>query len=193
MKRFVLASGSPRRQEILKQLGLEFQVMESDIEEVFPEGALPGEYAASIALEKIRNVLKRIRFPAVVVGADTIVELDGEIMGKPSDDRQAFEMLSKLAGKEHCVITGIAVSDNTNGVELVDYQTTRVRMKSISPDRIRRYVETGEPLDKAGAYAIQGRASLFIDSINGCYFNVVGLPVAKLDCMLRSINLDLLL
>ncbi len=191
MKRLVLASGSPRRQEILRQLGVEFQVMQSHADETFPKGCLPGQAAVLMALQKARDVIARIDFPAVVIGADTIVVLDREIMGKPADARQAAEMIRKLSGKEHAVITGIAAADNTNGAELTDYQTTIVRMKSISPDRIRKYVATGEPYDKAGAYAIQGKASVFIDSINGCYFNVVGLPVTKLDSMLRSMGIDL--
>ena len=194
MKRLVLASGSPRRREILRQFGVEFEIIESGIyEKISSESIPPCEIAVSAARHKVRNVLERIGFPAVVVGADTIVVVDGEVMGKPEDALKAREMLTKLSGREHEVITGIAVADSVSGTELVDYQTTRVRMKSISPARIKKYVDTGEPLDKAGAYAIQGRAAVFVDSISGCYFNVVGLPVTKLDELLRAVGMDLLL
>jgi septum formation protein len=100
-------------------------------------------------------------------------------------------MLSKLAGREHDVITGVAVVDSCRGIELKDYEITRVKMKKVSRDRINKYIKTGEPLDKAGAYAVQGKASIFVEKIEGCYFNVVGLPVSKLDSMLCSIGIDL--
>ena len=191
MKRLVLASGSPRRQDILKQLGLEFEVMISRINETFPKGCSPEKAAVAVALRKTRDVMQKVKFPAIIIGADTIVVLKGEIMGKPADAGQAFEMISALAGKQHTVITGIAVADNTTGEERTGYQLTLVSMKEIPPDRIRKYITTGEPFDKAGAYAAQGKASLFIDEITGCYLNVVGLPVAKLDSMLRSMGVDL--
>lgn len=191
MKRLVLASRSPRRREILKQLGLDFEIMESNIEEAYSGGDKPHRYASFAALQKAKDVAQRVDFPAVIMGADTIVVLEGEVMGKPKDDLEAFEMLSRLSGKQHRVITGLAVVDATNGKELNDYQTTLVNMKNITTARIKRYVDTGEPLDKAGAYAIQGRAAVFVDSIKGCYFNVVGLPVAKLDGMLQAMGLEL--
>jgi septum formation protein len=191
MKRLVLASGSPRRQEILEQLGLEFEVMVSHAYEAFPEGCPPEKAAMAVALQKTRYVVQRTGFPAIVIGADTIVVLDGEVMGKPLDAGQAFQMINALAGKEHTVITGLAVVDTESGEERTDYQSTLVRMKEIPPDRIKKYVATGEPFDKAGAYAVQGKASVFVEGINGCFFNVVGLPVGKLDSMLRSVGVDL--
>jgi septum formation protein len=191
MKRLVLASGSPRRQEILKQLGLEFEVIVSRADETFPKGCPPEKAAMAVALRKTRDVVQRIGFPAIVIGADTIVVLDGEVMGKPVDAGQAFQMINALAGKEHTVITGLAVVDSTSGEERTGYQSTLVRMKEIPADRIKKYVATGEPFDKAGAYAVQGKASVFIEEINGCFFNVVGLPVGKLDSMLHSVGVDL--
>jgi septum formation protein len=191
MKRLVLASGSPRRQEILRQLGLEFDVMISRSNETLPEGFPPEKAAMELALQKTRDVMLRIGYPAVIIGADTIVVMEGKVMGKPVNARQAFEMISALSGKQHAVITGIAVADSTTGEERAGYQSTLVRMKEIPPGRIKKYIATGEPFDKAGAYAVQGKASVFIDSIDGCYFNVVGLPVGKLDDMLRSMGVDL--
>jgi septum formation protein len=191
MSKLVLASGSPRRQEILAQLGVQFEILPSDIDEVIPEGVPAAEVASHLALQKAKNVARKVGYPSLVIGADTIVVLDGEILGKPSGREQAFEMLSKLAGREHDVITGVAVVDSCRGIELKDYEITRVKMKKVSRDRINKYIKTGEPLDKAGAYAVQGKASIFVEKIEGCYFNVVGLPVSKLDSMLCSIGIDL--
>lgn len=191
MKRLVLASGSPRRQEILRQLGLEFDVMISRTDETLTGDCPPEKAAMALALQKTRDVMMRIGYPAVIIGADTIVVMEGRIMGKPLDAQQAFEMISALSGKQHAVITGVAVADSTTGEERTGCQLTLVRMKEIPPDRIKKYIATGEPFDKAGAYAVQGKASVFIDSIDGCYFNVVGLPVGKLDDMLRSMDVDL--
>lgn len=191
MRKLVLASGSPRRREILEQIGLDFEVIPSGIDEASPEGCSPEEAAMAIALRKARHVTKKVRYPALVIGADTIVILRGEIMGKPADARQAFQMLNRLSGEEHTVITGVAVTNSENGEERTGYERTLVRMKGICPERIEKYVCTGEPLDKAGAYAVQGRAAVFIHSIKGCYYNVVGLPVAKLDSMFHSLDVDL--
>ncbi|MDD3297832.1 MAG: Maf family protein [Firmicutes bacterium] len=191
MKRLVLASGSPRRQEVLEQLGLSFEVIKSDVDEAFPKGYTPEQTAVAVALRKVRYVAKKLKSPALVVGADTIVVLKGEIMGKPVDTGQAFQMIKKLAGEEHTVITGVAVADSESGEERTGYQTTLVKMKDICPERIKRYVSTGEPLDKAGAYAVQGKAAVFIEGIKGCYFNVVGLPITTLDSMFQSLGMDL--
>lgn len=191
MKRLVLASCSPRRREILKQLGLKFEVKPSGIDEIFPEECPPEKAAAAIALQKVRDVVKKLNYPAYVIGADTLVLLDGEIMGKPADTEQAFQMLERLSGREHTVITGVAVADSETGEERSGYQKTLISMKDICPERIRKYVNTGEPLGKAGAYAVQGRAAIFIQSIRGCYFNVVGLPIAKLDDLFSSLDVDL--
>jgi len=191
MKKIVLASRSPRRIEILEGLGLEIQIIPSNIEEKVPEGGTPEGIAVHLALQKARDVADRLEFPAVVIGADTIVVLDGEIMGKPRDAGQAFDMLSKLMGREHTVITGIALVDSSEGIQLTGYQSTGVRMKNVDNERIWKYIKTGEPLDKAGAYAVQGKASVFVESIDGCFFNVMGLPVSKLDDMFCSIGIDI--
>lgn len=191
MKRLVLASKSPRRQQILQGLGLQAQIIPSNIIEEVPRGVPPQEVAIHLALQKARDVASRLDYQALVIGADTIVVLEGEIMGKPGSPQEAFDMLSKLAGKEHEVITGIALVDSGGNVEIADYQSTRVKMKEVDSNRLWKYVETGEPLDKAGAYAVQGKASVFIERIDGCFFNVMGLPVTRLDSMLCSMGIDL--
>ncbi|MBA1335225.1 MAG: Septum formation protein Maf [Firmicutes bacterium] len=191
MKRLILASGSPRRREILQQLGVNFEVLPSDIEETIPAGLSAGDAASYLALEKARDVALKINSPSIILGADTIVVVDGEILGKPNDEAEACLMLKRLSGREHEVITGIAIIDYDRNIEIKDFESTRVKMKRIPPDRIERYVKTGEPLDKAGAYAAQGKASTFIEGIQGCFFNVVGLPISKLDSLLCSIGIDL--
>ncbi len=191
MRKLVLASGSPRREEILRRLGLEVEVIPSNISEETFEGLTPENTVVRLALEKARDVAGRLDFPGLVIGADTIVVLDGLIMGKPENPEQAFDMLNRLSGREHTVITGLALVDRSMGVEMADYQCTRVKMKQIESSRLRKYIQTGEPFDKAGAYAVQGKASVFVDSIAGCFFNVMGLPVAMLDNMLRTAGIDL--
>jgi septum formation protein len=191
MSCLVLASASPRRQEILKQLGLDFRVVPSNIEEKMPKDMAPANAAVYIALQKAKDVADRSGNGSLVIGADTIVVLDNEIMGKPEDQVQAFYMLDRLSGRQHTVITGLAVVDRQRDIEITGFEETKVYMRKLSPDRIERYIRTGEPYDKAGAYAVQGKASVFIDRIEGCYFNVVGLPISKLDAMLYSIGVDL--
>ncbi len=191
MKRLVLASCSPRRREILEQLGLKFEVVPSGIDEIMPEGCAPEEIATGVALQKAKYVAKGLDYPAFVIGADTIVVLDGRIMGKPSGAKEAIEMLKKLSGRVHTVITGVAVIDNESMERRSGHQRTLIKMRDIHPERIKRYIATGEPLDKAGAYAVQGRAAIFIHSIRGCYYNVVGLPITKLDDLFSSLGMDL--
>ena len=191
MKKLILASGSPRRKEILRGLGLKFDIMPSHIEEKVIEGISPENLAVSLALQKAEEVAGKLEYPALVIGADTIVVLKGQIMGKPEGNQQAFEMLKKLTGKTHTVITGIAMVERVSGICLADFQTTTVKMKAVTSERLWKYVRTGEPLDKAGGYAVQGKASIFVEKIDGCFFNVMGLPVTKLDEMLSSFGIDL--
>lgn len=191
MEKLVLASRSPRREEILRGLGLKIEIIPSNIEEEMLEGGAPEDIVVHLALQKARDVADRLDFPALVIGADTIVVLDGKIMGKPGSPQQAFDMLNKLVGREHTVITGVALIDNSRGIHLAEYESTRVRMKNVDSERICKYIQTGEPFDKAGAYAVQGKASVFVEAIEGCFFNVMGLPVTKLDDMFCSIGIDL--
>jgi septum formation protein len=182
----VLASASPRRRELLAQAGYAFVVRPAHI----PEDSLPDEdpiaYVVRLAREKAEAVFRELAdATAVVLGADTTVTLDGQILGKPVDDADAARMLRMLSGRTHRVITGVALATES-GTE-VAAEVTAVRFLTLSDEEIRGYVATGEPLDKAGAYAIQGRAARWIPRIEGCYFNVVGLPLALVSTLLESI------
>jgi len=170
----VLASQSPRRSEILRQAGIPFTLRVAAVDETPLKGEKPEDYVVRLA------ELKALAVPAgpgeTVLGADTTVVIDGEMLGKPADAADARRMLARLSGRQHEVITGICLK---RGVEVVrDCATTKVWFALMSAREIEEYVSSGEPMDKAGAYAIQGLASKFIEKIDGCYFNVVGLPVA---------------
>jgi septum formation protein len=178
----VLASASPRRQELLRNAGIQFEAQPADI----PEDPLPGEGARAcaerLAREKALAIAEK-RPTNVVLGADTVVVIDGQILGKPADSADAARMLRMLSGRTHQVITGVCLV--VSGRCSVASETTSVTMSAISEQDIVDYVASGEPMDKAGAYAIQGIASRWIPRIEGDYSNVVGLPVALVDRMLR--------
>jgi septum formation protein len=179
----VLASASPRRQELLRNAGITFEVQPANI----PEDPLPGEaakdYVERLAREKALAIASQ-RPQDVVLGADTVVVVDGQLLGKPSDAADAARMLRMLSGRKHEVITGVCVV--VRGQSKVASETTRVTMSELSDKDVADYVASGEPMDKAGAYAIQGIASRWIPSIEGDYSNVVGLPVALVFRMLRQ-------
>lgn len=176
----VLASQSPRRREILERAGIPFTVRVADIDESVAAGEAPQSYVRRLAARKAVAVA---RPGEVVLAADTTVVADGEILSKPVDAADATRMLTMLAGRTHEVITGFCIK---NGKDLyIDAESTSVRFLTMDPDEIAAYVATGEPMDKAGAYAIQGLASRYIDRIEGCYFNVVGLPVSRVFQHLR--------
>ena len=216
----ILASSSPRRQELLRAAGIEFTVEAADLPEIPRPGEPPQEFAERMAREKAYTVAQRRQRPGEwVLAADTVVIANGEILGKPADASDpaaaATRMLRLLSGREHKVITGVCLLDSgqwtvgsgqkgsgqwpvasgqispavdrqPSTVDILASETTRVWMTGLSEEDIRDYIATGEPLDKAGAYAIQGRASRWIPRIEGCYFNVVGLPVPLVYRMLRE-------
>jgi len=185
----VLASASPRRQEILRNAGIPFEVQVSNIDETVREGESPRGCAERLAREKAKSVAQQ-RPRDFVLGADTIVVVDDAILGKPRDREDAARMLRLLSGRSHEVITGVCLIA-PDGTEEVRSEITRVTMSAINEDEILEYVRSGEPMDKAGAYAIQGMASRWIPQIEGDYFNVVGLPMALVWEMLRQyINLS---
>ena len=179
----VLASASPRRAELLEAAGYTFTVDPADVDEGERPGETPEAYVRRVALDKARVVAARRRKPAeIVLGADTTVVVNGEILAKPADESDAIRMLELLAGVEHRVFTGVAaISGET---ELVEVVATRVRLLPLERDEILWYVGTGEPMGKAGAYAIQGRAARFVDWIEGSWSNVVGLPVSTVSRMI---------
>jgi septum formation protein len=176
MEPLVLASGSPRRSEILSAVGWPFEAYASDIDETPKAGERAEDYVQRLAREKAGAVASTRLF-GLVLGADTVVVVDGDILGKPRDAADAHHMLRRLAARTHEVLTGVALVRAETVRSIVSMARTRVRFAAISDEEIERYVATGEPLDRAGAYAIQGRASLFIESIEGDYLNVVGLPI----------------
>ena len=190
-KRLILASTSPRRRELLEKLGCSFDVEPPGAEEHGVSTTSPVEYVSTLARGKALGVASRVE-GAVVVAADTVGVLNGRILGKPGTPERAREMLMALSGKEHQVVTGLAVVDADSGTVEQDVVTTRVRFRNLGEELIGRYVATGEPLDKAGAYAIQGKGALLVDSIDGCFYNVVGLPLAALSRLLEKLGVSLL-
>ena len=181
----ILASQSPRRRELLGMTGLDFIVRVADIDETMdPKGSAFVE----VARVSRRKALAVPREPGdVVIAADTIVVCDGRVLGKPKDEEDAFEMLSMLSGRFHEVMTGITVLRDRESI--THTETTRVHFRRLLPDEIRAYIATGEPMDKAGAYGIQGGAAFFIDEIMGDYYNVMGLPLCCLGTILRELKL----
>jgi septum formation protein len=180
----ILASASPRRQELLREAGIEFMVDAANINEDQRPGELPLEYASRLASEKAQAVARR-HPQSFVLGADTIVVLDGEILGKPRDTADATRMLHLLSGRSHHVTTAVCLMAPTQDV-VVRTCTTQVHFRELTEDEMQRYVAGGEPMDKAGAYAIQGGASRWADRIEGEYSNVVGLPLSLVTDMLRA-------
>lgn len=186
--RLILASGSPRRRELLAGLGLSFRVVASAAEEQveLPDAdSDPVGHAVAAALAKAGDVGRN--FPeCLVIGADTVVFIPGKAFGKPCDPAQARAMLAELTGRDHFVVTGLAVGRLGDGRWTTGHEVTRVWMRQACSEEIDDYVRTGEPMDKAGAYAIQGKGSTLVERIEGCYFGVVGLPLARLARMLRE-------
>jgi septum formation protein len=181
----ILASASPRRAELLRNAGIKFAVEPAHVpEEPFPD-ELPLQYAQRLAREKAQAIVAK-HPDNVVLGADTIVVADAHLLEKPLDPADAARMLRLLSGRSHQVMTGVCVS--APGFEQTEAETTEVRFGALSDDEIAAYVATGEPMDKAGAYAIQGIASRWVQRIDGCYFNVVGLPVPRVYRMLRNLE-----
>jgi septum formation protein len=185
--KIILASASPRRVELLESVGVCFDVVSSDVEEIYLQGETPAEHALRLAREKALNVAGKTggRF---FIGADTIVVCNGEIMGKPADPADAERMLSRLSDTVHEVITGFAVYDKDKNITISESVSTRVYFKSICREEILAYIETGCPFDKAGAYAIQGGAAYMIRKIDGSYTNVVGLPLCEVFEALRTLG-----
>ena len=180
--KIILASRSPRRAELLSAAGIHFEVLAADVDETPRPGEDPAAYVERLAIDKAKAVLA-LRPGARVLGADTTVTIDGEILGKPSDAADATRMLRLLSGRPHLVHTGVAVASDRGLQSGVD--TTRVWFDAMTDEDISWYVATGEPVDRAGAYAIQGFASRFIPRIDGSYSNVVGLPVAMVSSILK--------
>ena len=181
----ILASASPRRKEILQNTKLKFDIEKSDIEEVALENESPEDMVVRLAYEKAFDVAKR-NTDRLVIGADTIVALDDEVLGKPKDQKEAYQMIKRLSNKTHKVITGISLINLKENKIIKDYVVSLVTFKDLSEDSIKDYINTNESLDKAGAYGIQGYGALLVKNIQGDYFNIVGLPISRLSDLLKN-------
>jgi len=187
--RLILASSSPRRKEIFSLLGLPFETVSPGLHENFNPGRSPADEAAHWALEKAIAVL-RLHQDAIVIGSDTVIDLDGQTIGKPADRDDAVRILSLLAGRTHSVVTAVAIA-GPDGKERVAVERTFVRMRNASRESLIEYILTGEPVDKAGAYSLQGEGRKLIESIEGDYLSAVGLPLGAVADLLRGIGIQI--
>lgn len=179
-QKIFLASKSPRRRKLLKQLGIKFKAFYVDLHEEIFDGEHPVKTVKRLALHKSEEATKKIK-SGIVITADTIVVLDKEIIGKPKDRKDAFNILSKLSGRTHTVYTGFAVRNIDKDLLILDFEKTKVTFRKLLPKEIKDYIDSGSPMDKAGAYGIQDDfGAVFVLKIEGCYYNVVGLPLAKI-------------
>jgi len=177
-QKLILASKSPRRKKLLEQLGFKFEIIVTDTDEIIDLNLLPEEICQNLAEQKAQVIARKITFPAYVIGADTIVVIDGEILGKPADKKQAFDMLMKLSDNTHAVFTGISIFDTSLNRNISFFAKTDVTFRALDESEIIEYIESGSPMDKAGAYGIQNDfGAVFVKKINGCYYNVVGFPL----------------
>lgn len=188
MKKIILASNSPRRRELLENIGLKFEVMPDNTPEPMDETLLPQDMVMFLARFKGKNVAQTLESEedAIIISADTVVAIDDKILGKPKTAEDAYDMLSMLSGKTHSVYTGVYIIEKPSGKWVNFYEKTQVRFKNLDINEIKDYINTGEPMDKAGAYGIQNTGSLFVEAINGDYFNVVGLPICALGKALKE-------
>jgi septum formation protein len=191
MTKLILASASPRRRQLLTQVGLDFVVDPSTHEKEIDNNIPFGELACQLAEHKVLEVAKN-HTEGIILGADTIVAVDDKILGKPRSKSDAVQMLKSLSGRWHSVYTGLFVLDVASGKKQKEYDESRVKFKEISAKEIENYVKTGEPMDKAGAYGIQGKGALLVEKIEGCYYNIVGLPLFKLSKLLSEFGIELL-
>ena len=182
--RVILASASPRRRELLQLIGIEHEVRPADIDETYLPGEVPREHALRLAREKAQKIDAR---DAVVIGSDTIVIVDGDVLGKPANDADAARMLRRLSGRSHVVITAVAVA--WKGKVLADAETVDVTFHELSDEQIRGYIATREPMDKAGAYGIQGFGATIVSRVDGDYFAVMGLPLQRMVLLMRELGL----
>lgn len=188
-QKIILASTSPRRSALLKQIGLNFEIMPSRFEEDMSLKLSHAGLAEFLAYGKAKEVAGRIK-SGVVIGSDTFLVFNKKRIGKPKGAQDARRMLKMISGKNVMIYSGVAIVDIKKGRAITDHEITKVKIKKLSPKEISDYVKTGEPLDKAGAFAIQGAGAVFIEKINGCYSNVIGLPLYNLYKNLKKIGVD---
>ena len=191
MSKIVLASGSPRRQELLQRIGIEdFTIRVPEVEESFPENLTPQEVVEYISREKAEAAAALCSEDEIVITADTMVFLDDQRLGKPRSEADALRMLTDLQGRHHTVCTGVTVRQGTT--VLTESETTHVYFRSATKEELLAYIATGEPMDKAGSYGVQGKGALLVEKLDGDFFNVMGLPVLRLSRMLAHFGVKLL-
>lgn len=191
MHKLILASASPRREEILKKLNLKFTVVPSKIDESKFVNLAPEKMVRELALAKARDVSQLVE-DTIIIAADTVILNKREVLGKPESNEDAAEMLKKLSNGKHTVLTGVAVCSLFDGQEVTEVDKTDVFMSDMSGEDIKKYIETGEPMGKSGSYAVQGLGSIFVERIEGSYFTVMGLPIHKLAKILADFSIGIL-
>ncbi len=178
-KKLILASISPRRENLLRMIGFDFEVVNSQVDEQSEVYTIPEVHVLELAQKKALKVAEKID-GGLIIGADTVVVLNNQILGKPKDAKQAKEILQQLSGKTHEVYTGFAIVEKPSGEMLSEFEKTLVSFRKLADEEIDRYIQSGSPFDKAGGYGIQDEGALFVQKIDGCFYNVMGLPVTKL-------------
>lgn len=189
-KKIILASTSPRRHELAQGMGLEFDIVPSKYEEDMTLKMSASELVKTLSYGKAKEVAERIG-KGIVIGVDTIVVFKGKKLGKPKSEKDAFKMLKSFSGKWQEVYSGVAIIDCESGKEIKDYEVTKVKFRKMNDEEIWKYIKTGDPMDKGGAYGIQGLSSIFIERVEGCYFNVVGFPVHNVYKNLKKLGVDI--
>ncbi len=186
MKRIILASASPRRKDLLLKYGIEPIIRPSNVKEIISPRERPEQVAMSLAFAKAKDIAGKFIGNEIIIAADTLVYLNNNILGKPKDKDEARHMIRMMNGKKHFVITGLSIIEVQTNRKIIDYEKTMVRFRKLSENKIERYLDTGEYKDKAGGYGIQDQGEILIEEIKGCYSNVVGLPIPKLDKLLEK-------
>lgn len=189
-RKIILASTSKRRFELAQQMGLEFEIIGSDYEEDMTMDLSAEDLVKTLSYGKAKDVADRVKRD-IVLGIDTFVYFDGKKIGKPKTEEKAIEILKILSGKTIQVLSGVVLIDCDFNKEIIDFEVSEVKIREISDDEIIKYVKTGEPLDKAGAFAIQGLGSVFVEKINGCYSNIIGFPIANIYKNLKKLDVDI--
>ena len=189
-RKIIIASTSPRRHGLAKEMGLEFEIVPSNYEEDMTMDMGPKELAETLSYGKAKDVADRIK-SGVVIGIDTFVVFEGKKLGKPKSEEDAFNMLKSFSGKTQDVYSGVAIIDCDNEKEVIDCEITKVKFRDMGDEEIRSYIKTGEPMGKAGAYGIQGLSSIFIEKIEGCYTNVMGFPIFNVYKNLKNLGVNI--
>ncbi len=189
-KKIILASTSTRRHDLAKQMGLEFEIIPTNYEEDMTMDLGPAELAKTLSYGKAKEVADRLK-RGIIIGVDTFIVFDGKKLGKPKSENEAFEMLRSFSGKSQEVYSGVALIDYETGNEIQDFEVTKVKFREMDDQEIKNYIKTGEPMDKAGAYGIQGLSSIFIEKVDGCYANVVGFPIYNIYKNLKKIGVNI--